>query len=74
MWKLYRNCSCHKENELEKKAYNKRCPKPNIKKRNGKGINIVSGVAWMRDMDVAKRGERQISGTENMIVKNFEKD
>ena len=51
-----------------------RWTKQNIKKENGKGIDMASCVIWMWNMDAAKKGKKQIGGIGNVVVEKFEKD
>ena len=65
---------------LAKEAFNKRKEfltkgeKQNTKKENGKSIGVASSVVWMRNMDVEKRGNKQIGGTGNLAVEKVGKD
>ena len=60
-------CICKSGVQQEERVFDKRWTKQNTKKENGKGIGVASSVVWMRDMDVEKRGNKQIGGTENVV-------
>ena len=60
--------------QQEERVFDKRRIKQNTKNENGKGIGMATSVVWMRDIDVEKRGNKQIGGTGNVVVEKIGKD
>ena len=68
------NCTCKRGVQQEERVSVKRKTNQNAKKENGKGIGVGSSIVWLRDMDVEKRGNKQIRGTGNVVVEKVGKD
>ena len=60
--------------QQEERVFDKRRTKQNAKKEIGNGIGVASIVVWLRDMDVEKRGNKQIKSTGNVAVEKVGKD